>query len=52
LIKLMNSSFRLVICPLGNNNKLIRMALGFSNKVFGNRVTINPENHNKAPLNG
>jgi hypothetical protein len=48
----MNSSFRLAICLRGNKNKLIWIALGFSNKVFGNRVTINPENLNGAALYG
>jgi hypothetical protein len=48
----MYSLFRLAICLRENNKKLIWIALGFSNKVLGNRVTINPENLNGAALYG
>ena len=39
------------MCVVNNINYLSR-CFGFSNKVLGNRVTINPENLYGAGLNG
>jgi hypothetical protein len=39
------------MCIVNNINYLSR-CFGFSNKVLGNRVTINPENLNGAALYG